>query len=1035
MENYNSIIESKNKLTYYFSKLFPLPIKNEDGEIVDEVVIKDIIIEEPKYDFNECLKYQQNYSYNVVIFLVKKIQKIDIGKIELSFPKFHEGTYLSFESGKAKQVTSINVANIRSPILISTRKDKIIFRNSFTIYGINSESPVIEFLSSGLITFVKTLFDFKNVPNSYNTFDDFSLRGAITDVEVLSNKLEELKLNSDSIISDEASDLIKGVIPVIPEVFSKSAYLLDKLPSESNKLNFEELNEVLNSLKDNPEKCNKVSIFDIKVDVGGINFFNSLLNYSVYSRIKRRFYEELNRFDWIDNGFIQNKIDSYFRGQEEESSTIQTSVDTNATAYLSQSKKIYFKFFDNNKYALSYSKGMMGIIDPVKTHEGANANIRNELARDVSISNQDIEITVLDKYFNKVKLTTIKYYLSKILTNDSFDYETNSIILNDNGEISYTQYGAYHTTKDIDSYDYIRMDKDATLTYGSALIPMVNRTDPVRLAMGTAMLDQAIPIVGGRPPIVSTGMEKIIFNDSGHVIKSKVNGEVVEITEDFIKIIDEEGKDNIVLIPSPVVTSKHTSNFYQSQVKIGDKVKINQPIIASNSFKNDQLALTAHLNIAYAPYYGYTYEDGVAITQKAAYKLGHQQKKTIEIPIFSQLDIILDKDRVTEKYFSEDKDALKNLTQFGLPKIGESYKEGEVIVAFMEELDVKNDRFLKLRKILDEAMKMSSDYYKLIKHKVEPGITECYIEDVRVYFNQPSISLESAQRYYNQLRQKRLEKVEKSINKEIPQEDVSYITEYARAVIQIDVLYIHPVRLGDKLSNRFGTKSCVTHIIPDDQVVYDEEGNEIDLFWDPDSVVGRKNLSQIWEVALGKAAVKAYQWAIYYKSQNDYDSIRKVLNLINMTDRFNDFDNNQIDKLMEQGYFQVEVSAIDRKFDQKSIKYILDALQIPLDCKSKLRFPNGKLTRNGIVTGPSNIMRLEFLADEKAKATSKYGNREFVYGLGKSKSGGQRIGEQEVRAFLSHGNYEILNKLSGSSGKDVGKSIQQQLNLLGLIIR
>jgi len=171
-----------------------------------------------------------------------------------------------------------------------------------------------------------------------------------------------------------------------------------------------------------------------------------------------------------------------------------------------------------------------------------------------------------------------------------------------------------------------------------------------------------------------------------------------------------------------------------------------------------------------------------------------------------------------------------------------------------------------------------------------------------------------------------------------------------------------------------------------------------------------------------------------------FKKIRELLNLINITDKYDKMNDDQISEIyyncVEIGAFQIEVDAIDTRYNETSIRKILDTLGLPLDGKSRLVFPNGQKTRNPVLVGLTNILRLEFFAEEKAKATSASSKSdEMILGRGQIKASGQKIGQQEYNCLSARGVQAVVDHLSGISAKNHQKEIQQQLNVLGVIIQ
>ena len=1032
---YNDLFETEENCKKTLSILFNFKL----GDI--PVKVFNVSVEEPPFSFFDCMKYEIPYTYNIKYTIGLENGEL-ITTDELKVPKMHNGSFLieGTESvGGVAVRTPVNLIRIEKPIGVFTKGNKMTISSGNFSFKIEKASS-----SDATLLIKKNPSDKNETPESYCLGTYFASNGLDFSIPDKNLTLE----------NEDPSNLEYPTIFVDKRASDKMYHLFNRELKKSNNpiddkncyvLEPKDIFDIWFTSNTNFPKMDRASPFDLVFGDSGSSILRHFKhNLRMRTQIFGKWVRTKNKVNNIYTDPVQRYVDSYFRMQSESSKDLQVANDTNALDQLSQQRKCYLAKTDGTKVPISYDGDYIGIIDPGKTHEGGGTGIRNELARGIKVTNEGLKIRVAERESGKVVwIDLLTHYKSSILATDSWDYDDNKLLLDKHGKIQVIQKGRYRYEDPDFKYDYRRAERDDIIGYGDAAIPMMNAVDHTRIALGTAQLDQSIPTIGCKPPIVATGVEKEIYKISSLNVKSTVDGIVEKITKDYIKVRLDDDSYKSFIIPNPISTRAHTSQFFFPVVKEGDRIKDGQIIIAVNSFKDGQFAISTPLRVGYTDYELGTFEDSTIISESAAKKLGHLDIVTIDIPIYESEEYVFGKEDLSfrSELTSIEASELQYLNELCLPNIGDKVNPGQLIFAYLFESEKDMEKVMRLRRLISPETKV---YQKVVK-KIPRNILGGVVRDINVTIkNRDHQIATEIYDYYEKIHQEEFKKQEDDIGYKIPKVDKSkYIREDQIGIVSIDIEYINAMKVGDKASNRFGTKGLIKMILPDDKMPKLPDGTPLEMIVGPESVMSRKNVAIVYELFLGDASV-----ALWNKSKKIIESkdlskeekrkkIAEILNTLHITDRFT---NKKYEELLSvfnefDGFYQIQVPAISKKYlNRKNLKAIQNLAGIPSDGKYTLTIGNRKTTEP-VVCGISSIERLHFIAELKSKSTSSIGGNKkndlAIGSGGQIKSTGQRLGGQEIYALQAYGTMELLEHLKQEEATH-GQNIQQELNAIGL---
>ena len=366
-----------------------------------------------------------------------------------------------------------------------------------------------------------------------------------------------------------------------------------------------------------------------------------------------------------------------------------------------------------------------------------------------------------------------------------------------------------------DRVEYLDVSPKQIVGVSAALIPFLEHDDANRALMGSNMQRQAVPLLRPEAPVVGTGMEAQAALDSGQVVVSEEDGEIVSVTAKEIKV--RSGKKERTYVLRKYNRSNQSTCIDQRPiVNRGQKVKKGQVIADSSSTDEGQIALGQNVVVAFMSWEGGNYEDAILISEKMAredkFSSIHIEKHEIEAR-----DTKLGPEEITRDIPNVGEDVLKDLDEDGIIRIGAEVGPGDILVGKITpkgETDLTPEEKL-LRAIFGEKAREVKDSSLRLPHGERGKVV-----DVRVFTRDDHHELPAG--------------VDKLVRVSIAQQ--RKITE------------------GDKMAGRHGNKGVISKVVPIQDMPYLEDGTPVDIILNPLGVPARMNIGQILETHLGWAA-------------------------------------------------------------------------------------------------------------------------------------------------------------------------------------
>lgn len=483
---------------------------------------------------------------------------------------------------------------------------------------------------------------------------------------------------------------------------------------------------------------------------------------------------------------------------------------------------------------------------------------------------------------------------------------------------------------DINQATHIDVSPKQIIGTSAGLIPFIEKNQVARSLIGSNQARQAVPLLNPKPPIVATGLEEHIARNSGQIVYAEADGQVLQATAE--KIVVGYAKEKKTYYLTHFVRSNQDTAIHQRVVvNHGDKIKKGQPLIEGMSIADGELALGADVLVALMFWGGYNFEDAIIISDRLVtqdvlssiniteYMIDVRETKLG--PEITTLDI----PNIAE-------DALSNLDETGIVRIGVQVSPGNILVGKITpkgEQELSNEERL-LRAIFGEKAKDVRDSsLRLPNGKLGKVI------GVNIFSKEQGHNLKAGV-----LKQ-----------------------------IQIFVAQTRKIQIGDKLAGRHGNKGVISRVVPAEDMPFTEEGEPIDLIFNPLGVPARMNIGQLFEAHLGIAASRLG--------------------------------------------FTVKSPALDG-IPQTKIEELLKEAGLPTDGKQQLYDGRtGEPFDQRTMVGYMYIYKLNHMVSDKihVRSTGPYAMVTQQPLAGKSHNGGQRFGEMEVWALESYGAAHTLQEI------------------------
>ena len=524
---------------------------------------------------------------------------------------------------------------------------------------------------------------------------------------------------------------------------------------------------------------------------------------------------------------------------------------------------------------------------------------------------------------------------------------------------------------DAEKVDYMDVSPRMMVSVATACIPFLENDDCNRALMGSNMQRQAVPLMVTQQPIVATGMEYKAATDSGTAVLAKNDGIVEKMDADHVTVRNAQGGvDNYPLVKF-ARSNAGTCINQRPIVEVGESVKAGQVLADGPAMRNGEISLGKNALIGFMTWEGYNYEDAVLLNEKIVREDVYTSIHIEEYETESR-DTKLGPEEITRDIPNVSEDALKDLDERGIIRIGAEVKSGDILVGKVTpkgETELTAEERL-LRAIFGEKAREVRDTSLRVPHG-EYGI----IVDVKVFTPENSDELQPG----------------------------------VREVVRCYIAQKRKISVGDKMAGRHGNKGVVSRILPQEDMPYLPDGTPLDIVLNPLGVPSRMNIGQVLEVNLGYAAkacgIKVMTPVFDSARENDigdtFDTARELWHGENAPAY-----PTKLPKIMGEKGHIIDFSKIELDRDGKTTVY---------DGRTGEKFDNR------VTVGYMYYLKLHHLVDDKihARSTGPYSLVTQQPLGGKAQFGGQRFGEMEVWALEAYGAAYTLQEILTVKSDDV----------------
>lgn len=576
----------------------------------------------------------------------------------------------------------------------------------------------------------------------------------------------------------------------------------------------------------------------------------------------------------------------------------------------------------------------------------------------------------------------------------------------------------------VSEVEYMDVSPKQVVSVATAMIPFLENDDANRALMGSNMQRQAVPLIKPESPIVGTGMEYKAAIDSGVVKLAKNSGVVEKVSSNEIVIKTDDGTRDRYKLLKFKRSNQGTCINQRPFVKKGEKVKKGQVIADGPSTDCGEIGLGRNVLIGFMTWEGYNYEDAILISEKLV-KEDVFTSIHIEEYEAEARDTKLGPEEITRDIPNVGEDALKDLDERGIIRIGAEVRTGDILVGKVTpkgETELTAEERL-LRAIFGEKAREVRDTSLRVPHG-EAGI----IVDVKVF----------------------------------TRENGDELPPGVNELVRVYIAQKRKISVGDKMAGRHGNKGVISRILPEEDMPFLPNGTPLEIVLNPLGVPSRMNIGQVLEVHLGLAA-KALGWKIatpVFDGANEEDimntlemankviQVRKNLKFIKEklkakedgnTENIDTTENKEIiSEYLEDNVFTLDKRLSDIKERIKNadldniqdVKNLLDSFEdnplvdVDMDRTGKIQLRDGRTGEyfdNKVTVGYMYILKLLHLVDDKihARSTGPYSLVTQQPLGGKAQFGGQRFGEMEVWALEAYGAAHTLQEILTVKSDDV----------------
>ena len=499
-----------------------------------------------------------------------------------------------------------------------------------------------------------------------------------------------------------------------------------------------------------------------------------------------------------------------------------------------------------------------GRMCPIETPEGQNIGLISSLAAFAKVN----EFGFIESPYRKVIHTLKDDGTMETMVTEQVDYltadeEDNYIVAQANEPLVDNKYfvnervSCRHCdeiTEDVkEKMDYMDVSPKQLISVATALIPFLENDDTNRALMGSNMQRQAVPLLCPENAIVATGIERRIAYDSGVMVNAINAGVVKTVASDLIVITEDDGTERKYILKKFERSNQGTCLNQRPIVDKGERIEKGQTIADGPSTKNGELALGRNILVGFMSWEGYNYEDAILLSEKLVredvFTTIHIEEHEIEAR-----DTRLGEEEITRDIPNVGDDALKDLDEDGIIRVGAEVNSGDILVGKVTpkgETELTPEERL-LRAIFGEKAREVRDTSLKVPHG-EGGI----VVDVKIFTRANKDELPPG------------------VNK----------------LVRVYIAQKRKISIGDKMAGRHGNKGVISRILPESDMPFMADGTPLQIVLNPLGVPSRMNIGQVLEVHLGLVC-KQLGWKIATPvfdgaSESDIKELLRENNIVN----------------------------------------------------------------------------------------------------------------------------------------------------------
>ena len=616
-----------------------------------------------------------------------------------------------------------------------------------------------------------------------------------------------------------------------------------------------------------------------------------------------------------------------------------------------------------------------GRMCPIETPEGPNIGLITSLATFARINEYGFVEAPYRRVDKETGVVTDEIIYMTADMEDEFTVAQANEPLDENGKFLSRRVSARYREEILEvppsQIDYMDVSPRQLVSVVTACIPFLENDDANRALMGSNMQCQAVPLLTTDSPIVGTGIEHKVAKDSGSAVLAKEDGVVIKVASDIIEIKGESGTIHKHKLIKFVRSNQSTCINQRPIVVEGEKVKKGDIIADGPAMDNGELALGKNILIGFMTWEGYNYEDAVLISEELVkndvFTSIHMEEYECEAR-----DTKLGPEEITRDIPNVSEDALKDLDEQGIIRIGAEVHAGDILVGKVTpkgETELTAEERL-LRAIFGEKAREVRDTSLKVPHG-EQGI----IVDV----------------------------------KKFTRENGDELSPGVNEVVRCYIAQKRKISVGDKMAGRHGNKGVVSRVLPQEDMPFLEDGTSLQIVLNPLGVPSRMNIGQVLEMHLGYA----YR-CLSLKTREELE------NTI-IDDNFKKQILAAKDAARPGRFLKIATPVFDGAEDE-DIKQAFREAGLSETFKSDVYDGRtGEKFDNPVTVGVMYYLKLHHLVDDKihARSTGPYSLVTQQPLGGKAQFGGQRFGEMEVWALEAYGAAYTLQEILTVKSDDI----------------